>query len=223
MELCLLCHCYRVFHPRSDGSIDCCVCQFSWKLGVYSPRWQRTRNPVVSVVSQVTARRGSACRTCCQVTPPTSHVTRHTPTRCCTASCWSILTFRCWSRYHTEKAVLNAHATRCCVLSPRTVPHSVLSWQDLEYLCEGLEGRSSNPVAVLFDSLLLPDSDFGLDRTSPLVWRYEPERAIPHLVLGKGPPGGAWHVSSWTWCVIFPWISDPRWRQQLSILSVLQF
>lgn len=68
------------------------------------------------------------------------------------------------------------------------------SVQDLEYLCEGLEGRSSNPVAVLFDSLLLPDSDFGLDRVSPLEWRYEPEHAIPHLVLGKGPPGGAWHV-----------------------------
>uniref|UniRef100_A0A3P8TZQ9 Oxidative stress induced growth inhibitor 1 n=1 Tax=Amphiprion percula TaxID=161767 RepID=A0A3P8TZQ9_AMPPE len=73
-------------------------------------------------------------------------------------------------------------------------PHLALLEQDLEYLCEGLEGRSSNPVAVLFDSLLLPDSDFGLDHTSPLEWRYEPERAIPHLVLGKGPPGGAWHA-----------------------------
>ncbi|XP_028285451.1 oxidative stress induced growth inhibitor 1 [Parambassis ranga] len=73
-------------------------------------------------------------------------------------------------------------------------PHRSLLEQDLEYLCEGLEGRSSNPVAVLFDSLLLPDSDFGLDHTSPLEWRYEPERAIPHLVLGKGPPGGAWHA-----------------------------
>uniref|UniRef100_A0A3Q3INY8 Oxidative stress induced growth inhibitor 1 n=1 Tax=Monopterus albus TaxID=43700 RepID=A0A3Q3INY8_MONAL len=72
-------------------------------------------------------------------------------------------------------------------------PHLV-SLQDLEYLCEGLEGRSSNPVAVLFDSLLLPNSDFGLECTSPLEWRYEPERAIPHLVLGKGPPGGAWHA-----------------------------
>lgn len=70
------------------------------------------------------------------------------------------------------------------------------SVQDLEYLCEGLEGRSSNPVAVLFDSLLLPDSDFGLERVSPLEWRYEPEHVIPHLVLGKGPPGGAWHVRS---------------------------
>ncbi|XP_068578359.1 oxidative stress induced growth inhibitor 1 isoform X2 [Cebidichthys violaceus] len=76
----------------------------------------------------------------------------------------------------------------------REQPHLSLLEQDLEYLCEGLEGRSSNPVAVLFDSLLLPDSDFGLDHTSPLAWRYEPERAIPHLVLGKGPPGGAWHA-----------------------------
>nr|XP_057910956.1 oxidative stress induced growth inhibitor 1 [Doryrhamphus excisus] len=73
-------------------------------------------------------------------------------------------------------------------------PRLSLLEQDLEYLCEGLQGRSSNPVAVLFDSLLLPDSDFGLDHTSPLEWRYEPERAVPHLVLGKGPPGGAWHA-----------------------------
>ncbi|KAM3620680.1 uncharacterized protein V6R79_000549 [Siganus canaliculatus] len=73
-------------------------------------------------------------------------------------------------------------------------PELPLLEQDLEYLCEGLEGRSSNPVAVLFDSLLLPDSDFGLEHTSPLEWRYEPQRAVPHLVLGKGPPGGAWHA-----------------------------
>ncbi|XP_076869881.1 oxidative stress induced growth inhibitor 1 [Brachyhypopomus gauderio] len=72
--------------------------------------------------------------------------------------------------------------------------HLSLFEQDLEYLCEGLEGRSSNPVAVLFDSLLLPDSDFGLNYASPLLWRHEPQRAIPHLVLGKGPPGGAWHA-----------------------------
>ncbi|KAJ8400842.1 hypothetical protein AAFF_G00391960 [Aldrovandia affinis] len=73
-------------------------------------------------------------------------------------------------------------------------PHLSLLEQDLEYLCEGLEGRSSNPVAVLFDSLLLPDSDFGVDRVSPLLWRYRPEHAVPHMVLGKGPPGGAWHA-----------------------------
>ncbi|XP_017336581.1 oxidative stress induced growth inhibitor 1 [Ictalurus punctatus] len=72
--------------------------------------------------------------------------------------------------------------------------HLSLFEQDLEYLCEGLEGRSSNPLAVLFDSLLLPDSDVGLDCASPLLWRYEPERSMSHLVLGKGPPGGAWHA-----------------------------
>ncbi|XP_056316501.1 oxidative stress induced growth inhibitor 1 [Danio aesculapii] len=73
-------------------------------------------------------------------------------------------------------------------------PHLSLFDQDLEYLCEGVEGRSSNPVAVLFDALLLPDGDFGVDCASPLIWRHEPERATPHLVLGKGPPGGAWHA-----------------------------
>ncbi|XP_068604775.1 oxidative stress induced growth inhibitor 1 [Brachionichthys hirsutus] len=76
----------------------------------------------------------------------------------------------------------------------REQPHLPLLEQDLEYLCEGLEGRSSNPVAVLFDSLLLPNGDFGLDHTSSLEWRFEAERAVPHLVLGKGPPGGAWHA-----------------------------
>uniref|UniRef100_A0A8C1MNB5 Oxidative stress-induced growth inhibitor 1 n=1 Tax=Cyprinus carpio TaxID=7962 RepID=A0A8C1MNB5_CYPCA len=73
-------------------------------------------------------------------------------------------------------------------------PNLSLFDQDLEYLCEGVEGRSSNPVAVLFDALLLPDGDFGVDCASPLIWRHEPERATPHLVLGKGPPGGAWHA-----------------------------
>ncbi|XP_066522776.1 oxidative stress induced growth inhibitor 1 [Hoplias malabaricus] len=73
-------------------------------------------------------------------------------------------------------------------------PQLSLFEQDLEFLCEGLEGRSSNPVAVLFDSLLLPDGDFGAECVSPLEWRYKPERATPHLVLGKGPAGGAWHA-----------------------------
>ncbi|MBZ3871002.1 Oxidative stress-induced growth inhibitor 2 [Sciurus carolinensis] len=64
---------------------------------------------------------------------------------------------------------------------------------DLEYLSEGLEGRSSNPVTVLFDTLLHPDADFGYDYPSILHWKLEQHHYIPHLVLGKGPPGGAWH------------------------------
>ncbi|XP_041060740.1 oxidative stress induced growth inhibitor 1 [Carcharodon carcharias] len=66
--------------------------------------------------------------------------------------------------------------------------------QDLEYLAEGLEGRSSSPVAVLFDTLLLPGGDYGLDHDSPLCWRLEPWQSISHLVLGTGLPGGSWHT-----------------------------
>ncbi|XP_069871936.1 oxidative stress-induced growth inhibitor 1-like [Dipodomys merriami] len=65
--------------------------------------------------------------------------------------------------------------------------------QDLEYLSEGLEGRSQSPVALLFDALLRPDTDFGGNADSVLTWRLQKERAVPHLVLGRNPPGGAWH------------------------------
>ncbi|KAM3841656.1 oxidative stress-induced growth inhibitor 2 [Vipera latastei] len=65
--------------------------------------------------------------------------------------------------------------------------------QELEYLAEGLEGRSSNPVAVLFDTLLHPEADFGFKYPPVLQWKFEPHQCIPHIVLGKGPPGGAWH------------------------------
>ncbi|KAM5263167.1 oxidative stress-induced growth inhibitor 1 [Ctenodactylus gundi] len=65
--------------------------------------------------------------------------------------------------------------------------------QDLEYLSEGLEGRSQSPVALLFDALLRPDTDIGSSVDSVLTWRRKKERAVPHLVLGRGPPGGAWH------------------------------
>lgn len=70
----------------------------------------------------------------------------------------------------------------------------IFSNQELEYLAEGLEGRSSNPVAVLFDTLLHPEADFGFKYPPVLQWKFEPHQCIPHIVLGKGPPGGAWHV-----------------------------
>ncbi|KAF7246404.1 Oxidative stress-induced growth inhibitor 2 [Varanus komodoensis] len=71
--------------------------------------------------------------------------------------------------------------------------HLSLVDQDLEYLAEGLEGRSLNPVAVLFDTLLHPDADFGFNYPPVLHWKLETHHYIPHIVLGKGPPGGAWH------------------------------
>nr|XP_020661788.1 oxidative stress-induced growth inhibitor 1 [Pogona vitticeps] len=72
-------------------------------------------------------------------------------------------------------------------------PHVSILDQDLEYLSEGLEGRSSSPVALLFDALLRPDTDFGGNAEPLLSWCHQPERAVPHLVLGKNFPGGAWH------------------------------
>lgn len=51
------------------------------------------------------------------------------------------------------------------------------------------------PVNVLLDALLLPQGetdDLGQSATN-LEWRYEPDRAVPHLVLGDAPhPGGLW-------------------------------
>ncbi|XP_078526920.1 oxidative stress-induced growth inhibitor 1 [Lissotriton helveticus] len=72
-------------------------------------------------------------------------------------------------------------------------PERPITDQDLQYLSEGLEGRSSSPVALLFDTLLRPDTDMGSSAESMLTWWHEPERAVPHLVLGQSPPGGAWN------------------------------
>jgi len=66
--------------------------------------------------------------------------------------------------------------------------------QDLKELSEGLEGRSSNPVALLYDILSHPDADTGQDFPSLLNWRFHPEQAIDHVVLGRGPPGGSWQA-----------------------------
>uniref|UniRef100_A0A8C4NA35 FAD/NAD(P)-binding domain-containing protein n=1 Tax=Eptatretus burgeri TaxID=7764 RepID=A0A8C4NA35_EPTBU len=65
--------------------------------------------------------------------------------------------------------------------------------QDLEYLSQGLEGRTSNPVSLLLDALLRPDADCGSEQPSLLDWHCDSSRAIPHLVLGRGPPGGSWN------------------------------
>ncbi|KAG8437728.1 hypothetical protein GDO86_008440, partial [Hymenochirus boettgeri] len=72
--------------------------------------------------------------------------------------------------------------------------HLPITAQDLEYLSEGLEGRSSSPASLLFDTLLRPNTDFLGDVDSVLDWKLEPQRAIPHLVLGRDQPGGAWNA-----------------------------
>ena len=66
--------------------------------------------------------------------------------------------------------------------------------QDLEFLSEGLEGRSPNPVALLWDALMHPDADLGVDNPPLLSWKYEKSKALSHVVLGKMKAGGSWQV-----------------------------
>lgn len=64
--------------------------------------------------------------------------------------------------------------------------------QDLEHLCNGIQGRSINPVSVLLDSLQHPEADFGVQLPSCLDWKLDANKVVDHVVLGKGSPGGAW-------------------------------
>ncbi|KAK0045917.1 oxidative stress-induced growth inhibitor 2 [Biomphalaria pfeifferi] len=74
-------------------------------------------------------------------------------------------------------------------------PGLALTEMDLPTLSEGLEGRSNNPVALLFDSLFHPDADLGADNPPALDWKYQKTCEIPHVVLGKTKPGGTWQAS----------------------------
>lgn len=72
--------------------------------------------------------------------------------------------------------------------------------EELECLSAGLEGRNSGkPLSLLMDQLQHPHLDAGLDVPSLLDWKSPEQHAehkvIDHVVLGKGPPGGTWHVS----------------------------
>lgn len=85
--------------------------------------------------------------------------------------------------------------------------------RDLGPLCEGLEGRGHIPVGVLFDALMHPDADTGRVRTGCLTVRHEPERAVSHVVLGTGPPGGSWHRMAPGMLSLSPayWMELPGW------------
>lgn len=64
---------------------------------------------------------------------------------------------------------------------------------DLTELAEGLEGRSQNPMPILMDTLLRPCADLGMQADSLIEWKFDIEKQIEHIVLGRGPPGGSWH------------------------------
>lgn len=69
----------------------------------------------------------------------------------------------------------------------------------LECLSNGLEGRGNGkPLALLMDHLQHPCVDAGFDLPPLLDWHSAQDdpghKIIDHVVLGKGPPGGAWQV-----------------------------
>lgn len=63
-------------------------------------------------------------------------------------------------------------------------------------LSEGLEGRSSHPVSLLYDTLVRPQADLGDEHPSSLMYNHRPEKLVPHVVLGKGTAGGSWNEFS---------------------------
>ncbi|CAF3858208.1 unnamed protein product [Rotaria magnacalcarata] len=65
--------------------------------------------------------------------------------------------------------------------------------QDLEFLSDGLEGRSRNPVSLLIDNLIHPDADLGAHLQSKIKWRHDPSLSIDHICIGRGGIGGVWH------------------------------
>merc|ERR1719369_1061280 len=67
-------------------------------------------------------------------------------------------------------------------------PDLSLVEQDLEYLSDGLEGRSNNPVSLLFDTLQRPEADLGMELPSLLEWRYDRQNHVDHVVIGRGKP-----------------------------------
>ncbi len=75
---------------------------------------------------------------------------------------------------------------------------SGIYFYEFECIFQGLEGRSRNPVAVLVDLLNHPydDQDLNSSARGLLNWKHHPEKAIDHVVIGKGKPGGCWQVTA---------------------------
>jgi thioredoxin reductase len=63
----------------------------------------------------------------------------------------------------------------------------------LEFLSDGLEGRSRNPISLLIDNLIHPDADLGAHLQSKVKWRHDPTLSIDHICLGRGGIGGVWN------------------------------
>lgn len=50
--------------------------------------------------------------------------------------------------------------------------------QDFFSLANGLEGRTTNPISLLLDSLQNPGADVGFDLPCMLEYRYHPDKEV---------------------------------------------
>lgn len=77
-----------------------------------------------------------------------------------------------------------SHRPNLLNLTPDLYAHFLAS---LRYSTQAL------PVNTLLDTLLRPNADTEINPKSCIEWRYEPEKAISHVVIGQTPQaGGQW-------------------------------
>lgn len=86
------------------------------------------------------------------------------------------------------------------LLHTKLVEHPGLLRVDVPRLTEHFEAAQFSystqalPINVLLDTLVRPNGDTcDLEKATNIAWRHQPEKAIPHVVIGNtASPGGQW-------------------------------
>jgi hypothetical protein len=86
------------------------------------------------------------------------------------------------------------------LLHTKLIKHSDLLHLEIPRLTEHFEASQFSystqalPINVLLDTLIRPNGDIDdLEKATNVVWTYQPQRAIAHLVIGNTiSPGGQW-------------------------------
>ena len=86
------------------------------------------------------------------------------------------------------------------LLHKKLVESSDLLRLDITHLTQHFEASPFSystqalPINVLLDTLIRPNGDtYDLEEVTNVVWKYQPEKAAPHVVIGNTTsPGGQW-------------------------------